>query len=127
MAESETAPKFAPFFGMGGIAFAMIFGCAGAAYGTAKAGIGIAGVGTFRPDLIMKVCSAMSLQAYRVGVDGMLMEVTQSLIPVVMAGIIAVYSLVIAVLIASAITPDKKYSLFKYDGAIMTTSEERWH
>jgi V-type H+-transporting ATPase 16kDa proteolipid subunit len=26
----------------------------GAAYGTAKAGIGIAGVGTFRPDLIMK-------------------------------------------------------------------------
>lgn len=28
----------------------------GAAYGTAKAGIGIAGVGTFRPDLIMKAC-----------------------------------------------------------------------
>lgn len=28
----------------------------GAAYGTAKSGIGIAGVGTFRPDLIMKVC-----------------------------------------------------------------------
>lgn len=28
---------------------------AGAAYGTAKAGIGIAGIGTYRPDLIMKV------------------------------------------------------------------------
>lgn len=28
---------------------------AGAAYGTAKAGIGIAGIGTCRPDLIMKV------------------------------------------------------------------------
>lgn len=27
----------------------------GAAYGTAKSGIGIAGVGTFRGDLIMKV------------------------------------------------------------------------
>ena len=27
----------------------------GAAYGTAKSGIGIAGVGTFRSDLIMKV------------------------------------------------------------------------
>ena len=27
----------------------------GAAFGTAKSGIGIAGVGTFRPDLIMKV------------------------------------------------------------------------
>jgi hypothetical protein len=29
----------------------------GAAYGTAKSGIGIAGVGTFRSDLIMKVRS----------------------------------------------------------------------
>ena len=28
---------------------------AGAAYGTAKSGIGIANVGTYRPDLIMKV------------------------------------------------------------------------
>lgn len=27
----------------------------GAAYGTAKAGVGIAGIGTYRPDLIMKV------------------------------------------------------------------------
>jgi hypothetical protein len=27
MADSEFTPKFAPFLGMGGIAFAMIFGC----------------------------------------------------------------------------------------------------
>lgn len=84
MADSELSPKFAPFIGMvrssntgstcwqirltnpaisseqGGIAAAMIFGCAGAAYGTAKSGIGIAGVGTFRPDLIMKVSSVSS-------------------------------------------------------------------
>ncbi|CAD6593529.1 MAG: v-type proton ATPase 16 kDa proteolipid subunit 2 [Alectoria sarmentosa] len=97
MADAELSPKFAPFFGMAGIAFAMIFGSyeeyagAGAAYGTAKSGIGIAGVGTFRPDLIMK-----------------------SLIPVVMAGIIAVYSLVIAVLIAGDLEPPpgQNYSLF---------------
>ncbi|KAI9762015.1 MAG: RHO1 GDP-GTP exchange protein 2 [Chaenotheca gracillima] len=91
MAETELSPKFAPFIGMGGIAAAMIFGCIGAAYGTAKSGIGIAGVGTFRPDLIMK-----------------------SLIPVVMAGIIAVYALVIAVLIAGDIgpPPNQSYSLF---------------
>ncbi|KAF7862731.1 hypothetical protein EAF04_007604 [Stromatinia cepivora] len=91
MAESDLAPKFAPFFGMAGIAFAMTFGCIGAAYGTAKSGIGIAGVGTFRPDLIMK-----------------------SLIPVVMSGIIAVYSLVIAVLIAGDMgpPPGQSYSLF---------------
>ncbi|KAJ4386382.1 v-type proton ATPase 16 kDa proteolipid subunit 2 [Gnomoniopsis smithogilvyi] len=89
MSDSELAPKFAPFIGMGGIAAAMIFGCAGAAYGTAKSGIGIAGVGTFRPDLIMKC-----------------------LIPVVMSGIIAVYSLVISVLIAQDLDPKATYSLF---------------
>ena len=63
----------------------------GAAYGTAKSGIGIAGVGTYRPDLIMK-----------------------SLIPVVMSGILAVYALVISVLIASDLRPppDQQYSLF---------------
>ncbi|KAL3418884.1 V-type proton ATPase proteolipid subunit 2 [Phlyctema vagabunda] len=91
MASSELmAPRFAPFFGMAGIGSAMIFGCLGAAYGTAKSGIGISGVGTFRPDLIMK-----------------------SLIPVVMSGIIAVYSLVIAVLIAGDMTPDQSYDLFR--------------
>ena len=31
----------------------------GAAYGTAKAGVGIAGIGTYRPDLIMKVRSLL--------------------------------------------------------------------
>ncbi|CAG8567506.1 12981_t:CDS:2 [Cetraspora pellucida] len=61
----------------------------GAAYGTAKAGIGIAGAGTFRPELIMK-----------------------SLLPVVMAGIIAVYGLVISVLICGSMDPNKPYSLF---------------
>ncbi|GAM82767.1 hypothetical protein ANO11243_007530 [Dothideomycetidae sp. 11243] len=90
MAESELTPKFAPFLGMAGIASAMIFGCIGAAYGTAKSGIGIAGIGTFRSDLIMK-----------------------SLIPVVMAGIIAVYALVVAVLIAGDMSPPPAhYSLF---------------
>ncbi|KAK3330488.1 V-type proton ATPase proteolipid subunit 2 [Apodospora peruviana] len=65
----------------------------GAAYGTAKSGIGIAGVGTFRPDLIMKC-----------------------LIPVVMSGIIAVYALVVSVLIAQDLNPPRggeyNYSLF---------------
>ncbi|KAF2681760.1 vacuolar ATP synthase-like protein 16 kDa proteolipid subunit [Lentithecium fluviatile CBS 122367] len=89
--DNEFTPSFAPFFGMSGIAFAMIFGCMGAAYGTAKSGIGIAGVGTYRPDLIMKC-----------------------LIPVVMSGILAVYALVISVLIASEIRPQPEmyYSLY---------------
>jgi len=67
----------------------MIFSASGAAYGTAKAGISIAGVGTFKSDLIMR-----------------------SLISVIMAGIIAVYGLVIAVLIAGDMSPDKEYTLF---------------
>ncbi|WWC89205.1 V-type proton ATPase proteolipid subunit 2 [Kwoniella dendrophila CBS 6074] len=86
---SELCPPWAPFFGFAGVASAMIFSTVGAAYGTSKAGIGIAGLGTFRPDLIMK-----------------------SLIPVVMSGIIAVYGLVVSVLIAGNISPTEPYSLF---------------
>lgn len=50
----------------------------GAAYGTAKSGTGIAAMAVMRPDLVIK-----------------------SVIPVVMAGIIAIYGLVVAVLIAN--------------------------
>ena len=50
----------------------------GAAYGTAKSGTGIAAMSVMRPDLIMK-----------------------SVIPVVMAGIIAIYGLVVSVIIAN--------------------------
>lgn len=38
----------------------------------------------------------------------------QSLIPVVMAGIIAVYALVIAVLVAGGIKPETSYTLFEF-------------
>ena len=55
----------------------------GAAYGTAKSGTGIAAMSVMRPELIMK-----------------------SIIPVVMAGIIAIYGLVVAALIASALKAD---------------------
>jgi V-type H+-transporting ATPase proteolipid subunit len=48
---SQACPPYAPFFGLGGAALAMILSSMGAAFGTAKSGIGIAGVGTFRPDL----------------------------------------------------------------------------
>jgi V-type H+-transporting ATPase 16kDa proteolipid subunit len=69
-----------------------MFPALGAAYGTAKSGTGIAAMAVMRPELIMK-----------------------SIIPVVMAGIIAIYGLVVAVLIASDMTePSKGYTLFKY-------------
>lgn len=72
---------YAPFFGAMGATAAMVFSALGAAYGTAKSGTGIAAMSVMRPELIMK-----------------------SIIPVVMAGIIAIYGLVVAVLIGSAIT-----------------------
>jgi len=48
-------PPWAPFFGMMGITFAMVFCSAGAAYGTAKSGMSISSMGVFKPELIMKV------------------------------------------------------------------------
>ncbi|EIW80960.1 V-type ATPase [Coniophora puteana RWD-64-598 SS2] len=80
---SEMCPPFAPFFGFAGVASAMIFSTVGAAFGTSKSGIAIAGLGSFRPELIMK-----------------------SLVPVVMSGIIAVYGLVVSVLIAGGLSPN---------------------
>nr|KAJ3420272.1 v-type proton ATPase 16 kDa proteolipid subunit 2 [Polyrhizophydium stewartii] len=85
----EACPYFAPFLGLAGAASAMMFSAVGAAYGTAKAGIGIAGIGAFKPELMMK-----------------------SLIPIIMAGIIGVYGLIVAVLIANDMDPSKPYSLF---------------
>jgi len=87
---SEDAPVYSPFFGVMGAASAMIFSALGAAYGTAKCGTGIAAMAVMRPELIMK-----------------------SVIPVVMAGILAIYGLVVAALIASGIKPAPEYTLFK--------------
>ncbi|XP_033022515.1 V-type proton ATPase 16 kDa proteolipid subunit [Lacerta agilis] len=74
-------PEYSCFFAVMGASAAMIFSALGAAYGTAKSGTGIAAMSVMRPELIMK-----------------------SIIPVVMAGIIAIYGLVVAVLIANSIT-----------------------
>ncbi|KAL5012051.1 hypothetical protein ScPMuIL_010602 [Solemya velum] len=81
-------PNYTPFFGAMGATAAMAFSALGAAYGTAKSGTGIAAMSVMRPELIMK-----------------------SVIPVVMAGIIAIYGLVVAALIANAIT--EEYTMFK--------------
>ncbi|KPP57178.1 V-type proton ATPase 16 kDa proteolipid subunit-like, partial [Scleropages formosus] len=74
----SAVPEYSSFFGVMGASAAMVFSALGAAYGTAKSGTGIAAMSVMRPELIMK-----------------------SIIPVVMAGIIAIYGLVVAVLIAN--------------------------
>jgi V-type H+-transporting ATPase proteolipid subunit len=59
----------------------------GAAYGTAKSGVGIAAMAIMKPELIMK-----------------------SVLPVVMAGIVAIYGVVVAVLISTTINDNKDIS-----------------
>jgi V-type H+-transporting ATPase proteolipid subunit len=48
----------------------------GAAYGTAKSGIGIASMGVLKPDMIMK-----------------------SIVPIIMAGILGIYGLIVSVIL----------------------------
>jgi len=86
---SADEPTYVAFFGVMGATSAMVFSALGAAYGTAKSGTGIAAMSVMRPQLIMK-----------------------SIIPVVMAGIIAIYGLVVAVLITNGLKPHG-YTLFK--------------
>ncbi len=59
-----------------GITAALVFCNLGAAYGTAKAGVGIASVGVLKSELIFK-----------------------SLIPIIMAGILGIYGLIVAVIL----------------------------
>ncbi|KAL8447870.1 hypothetical protein Emed_004165 [Eimeria media] len=66
------------FFGFMGITSAIVFANLGAAYGTAKSGVGVSSVGVMRPDLIMR-----------------------SILPVIMAGILGIYGLIISIVISS--------------------------
>ena len=61
-----------------GITAALVFGNFGAAYGTAKSGVGVCSAVVLKPDLLFK-----------------------SIIPIVMAGILGIYGLIVAVLFSS--------------------------
>jgi len=63
------------FFGQMGLASALVFANLGAAYGTAKSGVGICVISVLRYDLMFK-----------------------SLIPGIMAGILGIYGLIVAVI-----------------------------
>lgn len=78
------------FFGFMGLTSAIVFANLGAAYGTAKSGVGIVSMSVMRPDLTMK-----------------------SIIPVVMAGVLGIYGLITAVIINGKITEKPEtYSSF---------------
>ena len=70
-----TDPNHYTFFGYMGITCALVLGNFGAAYGTAKSGVGVCSAVTVKPELLFK-----------------------SIVPIVMAGILGIYGLIIAVL-----------------------------
>jgi ATP synthase proteolipid subunit len=73
----------------------------GAAYGTAKSGVGIASMGVLRPDLIIK-----------------------NVVPVIMAGIIGIYGLVVAVLVSDGRTsPEPNPSPFRPPSTVFAVAE----
>lgn len=78
---SSPCPPAASFFGFIGAAAALVFSNLGAAYGTAKSGVGIAAMGVMRPELVMR-----------------------SIIPAIMAGILGIYGLIVAVILSGQVT-----------------------
>jgi V-type H+-transporting ATPase 16kDa proteolipid subunit len=90
MSDPDPKTTTVAFFGFIGVASALVFANLGAAYGTAKSGVGISSMGVIKPELIMK-----------------------SIIPVVMAGVLGIYGLIVAVILVQKIS-DTSYSY--YDG-----------
>merc|ERR1712199_85208 len=89
----EMCPPSAPFFGFMGCAAALVFACLGAAYGTAKSGVGVANMGVLHAEMVMK-----------------------SIIPIIMAGVLGIYGLIVAVLLASSIKKDEPYLYASHSG-----------
>jgi V-type H+-transporting ATPase proteolipid subunit len=79
------------FFGFMGVTAALVFANLGAAYGTAKSGVGISSMGVIKPELIMR-----------------------SIIPVVMAGVLGIYGLIVAVILQQKVSDGDSYKY--YDG-----------
>ena len=80
---------FYTFFGWAGVACALTFANCGTAFGTAKAGMGIASMAVTRPHLAFK-----------------------SLVPIIMAGILSIYGLIIAVLLSQKVKIADDYGAY---------------
>lgn len=89
-AGSAFCPASAAFFGMMGCASALVFANLGSAYGTAKSGVGVAHLGIMDAKLVMK-----------------------GIVPVIMAGILGIYGLIVAIIIASGIDVGGGYSGYR--------------
>mmetsp|Transcript_65534 Transcript_65534/g.116819 ORF Transcript_65534/g.116819 Transcript_65534/m.116819 type:complete len:177 (-) Transcript_65534:49-579(-) len=84
-----TCDPTSTFFGFMGMTSAVTLANLGAAYGTAKSGVGIMSMSVMRPDLMMR-----------------------SLIPVVMAGVLGIYGLITAIMLNTKIDEEGKYPAY---------------
>mmetsp|Transcript_14283 Transcript_14283/g.20944 ORF Transcript_14283/g.20944 Transcript_14283/m.20944 type:complete len:200 (-) Transcript_14283:168-767(-) len=89
--ESYPCTSWAPVLGFGGCVFAVVFANIGGAYGTAKAGRGILAMGIRSPELLMK-----------------------NIIPVVMAGVLGIYGLIVAVILNGKFTKPSAAGMVTY-------------
>merc|ERR1711920_920091 len=78
LVDMDLCPIWSPCLGFAGAATALIMSCVGSAYGTGKAALGISTVGVAKPEIVMK-----------------------NIIPIVMAGVLGIYGLIIAVIIGN--------------------------
>ena len=76
----------AGIYGFIGIASAISLANLGAAYGTAKAGVGVCTMGILKPEKIIK-----------------------AIIPVIMAGILGIYGLIVSVILEQKVKDHEKY------------------
>ena len=81
MSSTNEPDEFPKFYGYMGITCALCFANIGAAYGTAISGAGICSMGISRPELVIK-----------------------SVIPVIMAGILGIYGLIVSVILKTKIS-----------------------
>merc|ERR1719273_956944 len=93
MSDMWNCSDAAPFWGLLGMSIAVIFSNLGAAYGTARSAIGIAALGMRKEGQVMK-----------------------NIIPVVMAGGLGIYGLIVAVIINQNIAYSNAGSISDFDG-----------
>ena len=86
-----TCSDSAAFFGFIGVTSALVFCNLGSAYATAKSSVGISSMGLTNPDAVMK-----------------------NILPVVMAGILGIYGLILATIIITNIQPDNYSRVYAY-------------
>jgi len=90
MSTPTATTDLAAFLGMMGMAASMSFSTLGSAYGMAKSGVAVTSIGIMHPDKLMK-----------------------SLIPVIMAGMIGIYGLLIGIILVTTKVKAEDYTNFQ--------------